>query len=562
MKSKIIIYQVLPRLFGNKKETNKPNGTIEENGCGKFNDFTEKALSEIKKLGITHVWYTGVIEHATQTDYTKFGIDKDNCNVVKGKAGSPYAVKDYYDVDPDLAEDVNLRLDEFKQLVKRTHEAGLKVIIDFVGNHVARQYHSDMKPRNVKDLGQQDIKEVHFDPNNNFYYIPGQRFCPRIKLTDEANPYVEEPAKATGNDYFGADPSAYDWYETVKLNYGIDYSDYRSTHFSPTPDTWIKMKNILAYWTKMDIDGFRCDMAEMVPSDFWGWVIPQIKKIKKNVIFIAETYDTNQYEDYINHAKFDFLYDKVGLYDTLKDIICYGKHTGEIHNCWQRIDRIKDNMLNFLENHDEQRLASDFVAGDPIKGRAAMIVSASMSCGPVMIYSGQELGEKGMDNEGYSGTDGRTTIFDYWSVNTIRRWVNGGKFDQKKLTPAEKELRTFYTTLLNICAKERAIAEGLFFDLMYVNYHNPDFNAQRCYTFLRKHDSELLLVVANFDDAEQNLKINIPQHAFECLGIEIGKKVKTTELLTNEKGSQTLSPDKPFELTVKGQYGAIVKMNV
>lgn len=90
--SKFIIYQVLPRLFGNHNTTNKPNGNLEENGCGKFNNFTSKALKEIKSLGVTHVWYTGVIEHATQTDYTAFGIRKDHQAIVKGKAGSAYAL--------------------------------------------------------------------------------------------------------------------------------------------------------------------------------------------------------------------------------------------------------------------------------------------------------------------------------------------------------------------------------------------------------------------------------------------------------------------------------------
>ena len=164
---KFIIYQVLPRLFGNYNTTNKPNGSLEENGCGKFNSFTTKALKEIKSLGVTHVWYTGIIEHATQTDYTAFGIRKDHPAIVKGRAGSAYAIKDYYDVDPDLSENVQDRMGEFERLVERTHGAGLKVIIDFVPNHVARQYGSDAKPEGVIDLGETDLTDYAFHSKNN-----------------------------------------------------------------------------------------------------------------------------------------------------------------------------------------------------------------------------------------------------------------------------------------------------------------------------------------------------------------------------------------------------------
>jgi glycosidase len=106
---KIIIYQVMTRLFGNTTTLNKTFGTRSENGVGKFNDITDEALAGIRELGVSHVWYTGVIEHATQSDYSKNGITLDDADVVKGLAGSPYAIKDYYDVDPDLAVDVSNR---------------------------------------------------------------------------------------------------------------------------------------------------------------------------------------------------------------------------------------------------------------------------------------------------------------------------------------------------------------------------------------------------------------------------------------------------------------------
>ena len=229
---KTIIYQLMPRWFTNCNEHCVQGGTISQNGVGKFNDIDGKKLRSIKSLGATHVWYTGIIEQATATDYSRYGITPCNPHVVKGIAGSPYAIRDYYDVSPDLAQDIGNRMAEFEALVERTHRAGLKVIIDFVPNHVARQYHSDVKPDGVRDLGEGDNDGMFFDPNNNFYYITGQEFAPRdVDLGSGADAYREFPARATGNDCYTATPGRDDWYETVKLNYGIDPWN-GSTHFT------------------------------------------------------------------------------------------------------------------------------------------------------------------------------------------------------------------------------------------------------------------------------------------------------------------------------------------
>lgn len=524
---KQIIYQVLPRLFGNQSTTRRINGTISENGCGKFNDFTTKALEEIKKLGITHVWYTGIIEHATQTDYSQFGIAKDHAGVVKGIAGSPYAIKDYYDVDPDLAVDVNNRMAEFEQLVKRTHQADMKVIIDFVPNHVARQYHSDVKPEGVSDLGENDHPEWHFSPLNNFYYIPNQTFEPGFDVSG----YSEYPAKATGNDVFSASPSKNDWYETVKLNYGINYVEGKQKQFSPIPDTWLKMRDILLFWGSKNIDGFRCDMAEMVPVEFWGWVIPQIKAQYPDILFIAEVYNPNEYRNFIANGKFDFLYDKVGLYDKLREVTSRNHPARNISYCWQTLGGIEDKMLNFLENHDEQRVASGFFAGNGMSAQPAMIVAATLTSGPIMIYFGQELGELGMCFEGFSGLDGRTTIFDYWSLKSIQDWSNKGKFDGEKLTEEQKELRSFYEKLLNICLQENAISDGLMYDLVYANFENPKFNSHEQFAYFRKYKDELLLIILNFHDAHIQTEVRIPLEAFQFLNLKEGEHYDLVNLL-------------------------------
>ena len=552
---KIIIYQVLPRLFGNQKKKLVENGDMAQNGCGKLDDFTDERLRDIKELGATHIWYTGVIEHATQTSYEKFGIRKDHPAVVKGKAGSPYAIKDYYDIDPDLATKVENRKKEFANLVKRTHKAGLKVIMDFVPNHVARQYFSDAKPKGVRDLGEDDVKEVFFSNQNNFYYLVDQPFAGHMDLyAGEKEPYTEMPCKVTGNDFFSNNPGIYEWYETVKLNYGIDYRNGHSRDFLPRPNTWLKMCDILLYWCGMGIDGFRCDMAEMVPVEFWNWVIPTVKEKFPEVIFIAETYDPAQYRGFIYDGKFDYLYDKVGLYDTLRGIMCNENSCHSITGCWQKLSGIEPNMLNFLENHDEQRIASDFFAADALKGRPAMAVSACINKGPVMLYFGQELGEKAMDKAGFSGMDGRTTIFDYWAVPTVQRWLNG------KLTKEERNLRAYYASLLNICRNEKAISEGSFFDLTYANFNNPDYNTNKQYAFFRKHENECLLIVVNFENNAVKLKINIPQHAFDVLQIpEDDKLVTFTDLLSGKRFKQKMSCNSPFGVDVEQNDSVVLK---
>lgn len=557
---KIIIYQLFTRLFGNDNATNTANGTIEENGCGKLSAFNAKALKAIKELGVSHVWYTGLIEHATQTDYAAFGIRRDHPGMVKGKAGSPYAIKDYYDIDPDLADNVTERRKEFEALVARTHRAGLKVIIDFVPNHVARQYASDAKPEGVADLGEKDNAHTTFYQENNFYYIPGQALEPQFDTRSEGERYLENPAKVTGNDCFSARPSITDWYETVKLNYGVDYLSGHTRHFDPIPDTWKKMLEILLFWASKKIDAFRCDMVEMVPVEFWNWAIPQVKARYPEILFIAEVYNPAEYRNYIFTGKFDYLYDKVGLYDTLRAVICAMQTTQAITGCWQSLEGIQDKMLNFLENHDEQRIASDFFAGDPLKALPAMLVAATMNVNPVMIYFGQELGEKGMDAEGFSGLDGRTTIFDYWSVESIRKWRNGGKYTLSLLTEEQKHLRAYYVKLLQMCRREVALSKGVFYDLMYANGNNPRFNADRQYAFFRKAEKELLLIVANFDPEEKDVAIHLPRHAFDYLKIKQGMYRQVEELLSGEKLDINLSAEAAVALKLPGYSGVIVKI--
>ena len=551
---KPIIYQLFPRLFTNTCDHCVPNGTIKQNGSGKMNDITLPVLNKLRDLGTTHVWYTGVIRHATKTKYK--GIPDCNPYIVKGNAGSPYAITDYYDIDPDIAVRVKNRLQEFEQLVKRSHDAGLKVIIDFVPNHVARQYHSIARPQGVEDLGENDNKNLAFSPNNNFYYMPDQQFAPGIDLGQGDSFYYEKPAMATGNDCFHPYPSAGDWYETIKLNYGIDYAT-GERHFSPIPSTWHKMLHILLFWASRGIDGFRCDMAHMVPVEFWNWAILQVKEQYPHIIFIAELYDTAIYRDYIFNGHFDYLYDKVSLYDTLRAVTCGNANAAAITRCWQTVEGIGDHMLNFLENHDEQRIASPQFAGAPLNALPALVVSATMSRAPFMIYQGQELGEPALDAEGFSGEDGRTTIFDYWSVPTLRRWYNAGKCDTAKLSKGERELRKLYKKVLRLCNSEKSIAKGGFYDLMYANYHS--MNCDKVYAFYRHYGKEHLLIIANFGDQDENINLHTPQHALEAMHLQPGI-YHARELLTASDMNLTIDPDIPDNITIGGRKAMIIKL--
>ncbi|GAB3301786.1 alpha-amylase family glycosyl hydrolase [Hymenobacter tenuis] len=562
---KLVIYQMMTRLFGNKTAVNKSYGTLQENGVGKFNDISNTALQAIRKMGASHVWYTGVIEHATMTDYTKHGIALDDADVVKGRAGSPYAIKDYYDVDPDLAVDVKNRMQEFEALVKRTHDNKLKVIIDFIPNHVARTYKSDAHPVGVVDLGQKDDKTKAFTPNNNFYYLPGKSFVvpagynPLGPLSGprEDKKFQEVPAKATGNDVFSEAPSVDDWFETIKLNYGVDYQNGRAKHFEKTPDTWLKMRDILIFWTKKNVDGFRCDMAEMVPVEFWAWVIPELKKVNPDLIFIGEAYDAKTYKMYIEQGHFDYLYDKVGLYDGLRRLMRGEGTTEDITKVWREESRgFSGHMLRFLENHDEQRIASKDFAGNPRAAIPAMTVSATLATGPVMLYFGQDVGEPALASEGFSGEDGRTTIFDYWGVPEHQKWMNGGKFDGGKLSPEQKQLHDFYTRLLTLTSQSDAIRRGRFYELQDANNLDAQYNQRQVYTYLRFTDKQKLLIVANFSpDKTYKPTLQIPKQAMQLMGLNAAQRYTYTELLNQappvEYLNLTLAPQSAYIFEIK-----------
>ncbi|HCQ12906.1 alpha-amylase family protein [Flavobacterium sp.] len=538
VEKKKVVYQVFTRLFGNQNTTNKPWGTIEENGVGKFNDFTDTALTEIKNLGVTHIWYTGVPHHALVNDYTSIGISNDDPEVVKGRAGSPYAVKDYYNVNPDLAVNPSKRLEEFEELIARTHNNGLKLLIDIVPNHIARKYEGKNNPSGVRDFGADDDTSVEYARDNNFYYIPGQAFQVPTSdnykpLNGEKNPLIngkfdENPAKWTGNGSRLAKPDINDWYETVKVNYGVrpdgskdfpelpagfDTKSY-TDHFEfwkdkSVPSSWIKFRDIALYWTAKGVDGFRYDMAEMVPYEFWSYMNSAIKMKNPDAFLLAEVYNPDEYRNYIHLGKMDYLYDKVATYDHLKDVIKGKKLPDGLSDIQKSMADIEHHMLHFLDNHDEQRLASPEFAGTPEKGKPLMVVSTTLSTSPTMIYFGQEVGEAGNENGGF-GTRSRTSIFDYVGVPNHQRWMNGGKFDGGQLSESEKNLRDFYKRLLNFSLESDALM-GEFQEIQSVNRAETEGYDSGIYSFVRWSENEKLIVVANFSwVTKSNFDLKIP----------------------------------------------------
>jgi len=572
---KIVVYQVFTRLFGNTNTHNIPWGTKEQNGVGKFNDFTDAALSEIKKLGVSHIWYTGVPHHGVIGDFPEIGLTSDDPDVIKGRAGSPYAVRDYYQVNPDLAVDVTRRMEEFETLIARTHKQGMKVIIDIVPNHVSRHYEGKNNPAGILDFGAKDDANLAYAKNNNFYYLPRKAFqVPASKngyqpLGGAAHPlsdgkFEEFPAKWTGNGSRLAQPDFYDWYETVKVNYGVSPEgikdfvplpenastlDIQAHHAfwqgKEVPDSWIKFKDITQFWLAKGVDGFRFDMAEMVPVEFWSYLNSHIKIKYPDAFLLAEVYNPSLYRDYIHKGKMDYLYDKVELYDTLKHIMRGHGSTDNLKPILEGLSDIEHHMLHFLENHDEQRIASPEFAGNPWKALPAMVVSATSTTSPTMIYFGQEVGEPGAEMAGF-GQPSRTSIFDYIGVPQHQKWMNGGKFDGGGLSDNEKALRNYYSEVLNFTRNSSALM-GAYQDLHRYNRAKNSAYTDKTFAFARWDAEQKLLVVTNFDETQSvNTVLLLSPELLKAWNLKLGNREiqevlfgkKTTQLRVDAQGAQ------------------------
>lgn len=540
------IYQLFVRHFSNTCQNQVLNGTIEQNGCGKFVGITFRALREIKAMGFTHVWLTGVLEQASLTSYPD--IPADNPLLMKGIAGSPYAIRDYFDVSADYAENPEKRLEEFSDLVDRCHEVGLKVLIDFVPNHVARSYHSDIQPS--LNFGEKDDESRFFAWNNNFYYLSGDE-----QMQLPGGTYTAEGAgRVTGNNAATWEPSLSDWYETVKLNYGHDYTLGRDTsglpeaeaHLDEVPDTWVKMDAILAYWQELGVDGFRCDMAHMVPMEFWAWATRRARLRDHQCYFMGEAYDGDPAKlthgdvlDALLESGFDTVYDGES-YELIKEVIEHGRSASDLDGVlWAEHRREK--MLRYAENHDEVRVATkhQWNGYGARVGRVATAFLAGVGPSPFMLYNGQEVGETGDGEEGFAKDDGRSSIFDYGHLPALTKWVNNGAYDGAQLSEEQQELRSWYAEWMQLM-QEPAFRSKRVYGLNSANSSNEKFTvageapASKLYAFLRHDDAadQAFLVVLNLHPSEKasDLEVLIPEHAAEWMEGEVAPKILIEEI--------------------------------
>ena len=580
------IYQLLPRLFGNTNETRKSGGSVEENGVGKFSDINERAIGELKNMGFTHVWLTGVLQQATATDHSAVGEPADDPDLLKGLAGSPYAIRDYFDVSPDYADDPAKRKEEFKALIDRLHAQGLKAIIDFVPNHVARSYQSTVRPD--LSFGAKDDRDKFFDPKNNFYYLTPESGAagggpplrlPTTNVGENAAPLPgvdglyegeKEFGRVTGNDVVSWEPPVDSWYETVKLNYGYDFTDReKKTRLYPhgdktdipVPDTWKKMDEVISYWQELGVDGFRADMAHMVPPEFWHWLIVRARQRNPDVYFVAEAYagdaqvpsgdaaaaavTRGEVMTELLKSGFDAVYDDPS-YDALKQLYDGPGTANELDTVRPR-NFLFDNSLRYAENHDEVRLASprEWGGHGMELGKPVSALLFALSRGPVMLYSGQEVGEPALGVEGFGKDDARTTIYDYWSMPEFAKWVNDGAYDGGELSPEQNSLREYYRRLLHL-ADLPAFRDGDFYPLNPDNSDNPGYGVlpsgapgHWLYSFLRYDQAtgQRILVVANLHPEKTltDVRIRFPKKAMRFLGWDTIAGSQTVPVMAGDR---------------------------
>ncbi len=575
---RVRIYQLLPRLFANTNETRRPHGTLAENGVGKFAGINAAALAAIRALGCTHVWLTGVLSQATATDYAALGLPADDPDLLKGLAGSPYAIRDYFDVCPDYAVEPAARQAEFRALVERAHAAGLKVLLDFVPNHVARSYRSTVRPE--LSFGAEDDRTRFFAPGNNFFWLPPEvpgggpplrlptvaadgawlsPTCRVLQAGDGLFPPERVHGRVTGNNAVTWRPGPDDWYETVKLNYGYDFTTGRRAYphaeapAAPLPDTWRKMDAVLAHWQAQGVDGFRCDMAHLVPPEFWAWALARARQRVPGTFFAAEAYDNDpmkvgsgEVRTELLAAGFDAVYDDPS-YKVLKGLYEGPRWANDLDGVHGAVGQefFFHNALRYAENHDEVRLAGRGQWGGhgAAVGRPVSALLYGLARGPVLLYAGQEVGEPAEGAEGYGGDDARTTIFDYWSLPELAKWVNDLRYDGGRLSPAQVELRAFYARLLALVG-EPAFRDGEFFGLNYAHRDEPGFgrlpgetaSGHWLYAFLRSDlaSGQRCLVVINLHPTAtlRDVQVRLPPEALAFTGLAAEDRLELTEQLS------------------------------
>lgn len=413
---KKIIYQVMTRLWDG----------------GKMSGWDGPSFAYLKTLGVDYVWYTGIPRHSTGKDF------------VKGDPGCPYSITDWMDVNPYLADVPDDRLAEFDALVARTHAAGLKCILDFIPNHVARDYRGGIRHHNWCDG---------------------------------------------------------DWTDTFKIN----WDDPR------TLETCVR---VLQFWAARGADGFRFDMAELVPASQLRELISRVRAKYPELLMVAEVYIKDNYRMFLDYVGFDLLYDKSGSYDILRNIVCCGGSARQLTWNWQWLGEMQPKMLNFLENHDEQRIASREFAGSAGRCYSALAFSALYNNASFMLYFGQEVGEDASE-----GDCGRTSIFNWCDPAHVRR-LNAHIGAGTPLPEEDAAVLSRYREILSY-AKLPAFSCGKTWDLCYCQ--DTQFDRDGCFAFLRYDSASAYVVLCNFTAVPREMEIRIPR---EPLGREISVVLK------------------------------------
>ena len=415
---KQIIYQALPRLWGK----------------GHFSDWTGKAFSYLKALGVDYLWLTGVPRHESGTPFTK------------GCPGSPYAIIDWYDVNPYLADNEDKRMHEFELLIKRAHLAGIKIMIDYIPNHVGRSYAGDLPC---------------------FDHCDG------------------------------------DWTDTRKVNWN-------------DPSTVDKMVDILCFWANKGIDGFRCDMVELVSAEALGEVVRRTRSAFPGLVFVAETYIKENYRRYLSTSSIDILYDKSGSYDILRAISNGNCSATALTSNWQWQAEIQGAMLNFLENHDEQRLASRFWNNGRRYPWAELAFSVLFNEASFMLYYGQEWMDDAAETD-----NGRTSIYDFTSPSGVRRAAHFARTGKaiKLNDAADTDSLDCYRRYLELMqtAASPLMRQGSNWDLCYLQ-NDCKWNRDNMFAFARYDGHGAAVVICNFSDSDTELSVRLPEELLKYTG--------------------------------------------
>ncbi len=569
-----VIYQLFVRHFSNFCRGGLLSGSKEQNGCGTFEGINDAALEQIAAGGFTHIWLTGVLRHATQTDYSAQGLPASDALICKGIAGSPYAVRDYYDLDPDLATDVDSRWEEWAALIARIRHWGMVPMIDLIANHVARDYDSAHFPE--KQLGRHDNVHSFFAYDNAFYYM--QQGEPPLILPQGVYEPEKEVGRVTGNNAAIWHPSAFDWYETVKLNYGIDYHGGTAAADSlpgimanevHVPATWRAMDDIVAFWQEQGVGGFRCDMAHMVPMPFWRWLIARARLRDEQCLLVAEGYNDHMklsagdVHDALLDAGFHGVYD-AHSYEQLRQLYEGGRWANDLDACHQSNSRRFSGGVRYLENHDEVRLAAPDHWGGVGESilEASMVAQYASSAGPVLFYNGQALGERAEGPTGYGGDNGRTSIFDYTCLPQLQAWASEGRFDGAALTKKQRE-NMLVTSRLLCLLQDPALSGGEFYGLNWANKGSVGFgrvvgeqsSGHYHYAFLRHHRSarrSMLILcnlapdgvaMENFELGEPGVQLRLPEEALRWCS-KWGGRLRLSPQLHPETPTREISSER------------------